>query len=86
MKRFLTISFLLAVAGFGEVSNMWACGGEITYNYYLFHTWAEPTNHYLYENGVKDPWGRSRIDQFCIIGMKLWTKLSKKMTQNCWNT
>ena len=64
MKRFLTISFLLAVAGFGEVSNMWACGGEITYNYYLFHTWAEPTNHYLYENGVKDPWGRSRIDQF----------------------
>lgn len=60
MKRFLTISLLMAIAS----HSAWACGYEATYNYYLFHTWAEPTGHYLYEDGVKSPWGRSRIDQF----------------------
>lgn len=49
---------------FASTSNTWACGGEVTYNYYLFHTWAEPTNHYLYEGGVKDYHSRSRIDDF----------------------
>lgn len=55
------ISLLLACAA---GSKLWACGYEITYNYYLFHTWAEPTGHYLYENGVKEYGNRSRIDQF----------------------
>lgn len=54
------ISLLLTIACTGCM----ACGVETTYNYYLFHTWAEPTGHYLYEGGVKDYNARSRIDQF----------------------
>ncbi len=59
MKRFCLISLLLTLA-----VNSFACGGERTYNYYLFHTWAAPTAYYLYPDDVENPEEQSRIDQF----------------------
>lgn len=60
MKRFWILSLMMACAWTKSL----ACADFSTYNYYLFHTWAAPTGHYLYENGVKDYNSRSRIDQF----------------------
>lgn len=43
MKKSWLISLLLACSQFSGK----ACVFETTYNYYLFHTWAEPENYYL---------------------------------------
>ena len=43
MKRFWLISMLLI----GSQLRGNACAHDVTYNYYLFHTWAEPENYYL---------------------------------------
>ena len=40
----------------------YACAQDVTYNYYLFHTWAEPENYYLRAEDASE-WDRNNSDR-----------------------